>query len=141
MAEKLTVNSASDMFESLFRGTENFISSKTVVGEPIFIDGAAIIPLMDVSCGLGAGAFNKEKDSMAGAMSAKMSPCAVLIVQNGTSKLISVNNQDAVSKILDMVPDLINKITGDKKISPKAEAEAEKLAEEAQIITEVIPQE
>ena len=47
-------------------------------------------------------------------MSAKMSPSAVLIIQNGVTKLINIKNQDAVTKVIDMAPDLINRFLGGK---------------------------
>ena len=47
-------------------------------------------------------------------MSAKMSPSAVLVIQNGVTKLVNVKNQDAVTKAIDMAPDLINKFLGGK---------------------------
>ena len=38
-----------------------------------------------------------------------MSPCAVLVIQNGTTKLVNVKNQDGLTKVLDMVPDFVNR--------------------------------
>ena len=43
-----------------------------------------------------------------------MSPCAVLVIQNGKTKLVNIKNQDTMTKILDMIPDAIDKFTGDK---------------------------
>ena len=103
--------------QTLFDGMEGFISSKTVVGEAIRIGDTVILPLMDVSFGVGAGAVGKnEKDSpnAGGAIGGKMSPSAVLVISNGTTKLVSVKSQDGLSKILDMVPDMVNKFTGGK---------------------------
>ena len=63
---------------------------------------------------MAAGAFaegSKQKDKGCGGMSAKMSPSAVLVIQNGVTKLVNVKNQDAVTKVLDMVPDFVNKFT------------------------------
>ena len=41
---------------------ENFITTKTVVGEPIKVSNdTVILPLVDVSFGVGAGAVSKEK--------------------------------------------------------------------------------
>ena len=37
---------------------------------------------------------------------------AVLVIQNGTTKLVNIKNQDTVTKILDMVPDVVDRITG-----------------------------
>ena len=44
-------------------------------------------------------------------MGGKIMPSAVLVIQNGTTKLVNVKNQDGVTKILDMVPDFVNKFT------------------------------
>lgn len=65
-------------------------------------------------------------------MSAKMSPSAVLIIQNGVTKLVNIKQQDAVTKVLDMVPDLVNKFTGGRKdeITPEVMRAAEEVAAE-----------
>ena len=42
--------------ETLLSQLENFISTKTVVGEPMKVEDAIILPLVDVSFGVGAGA-------------------------------------------------------------------------------------
>ena len=61
---------------------------------------------------MGAGAFNKEKsNSGAGGIGGKMSPSAILVIQNGQTKLVNVRNQDAVTKVLDMVPEAVNKVS------------------------------
>ncbi len=98
--------------EALFHGMDGVISSKTVVGEAIQIKDTIILPLVDVSFGVGAGAFNGEKKERgAGGIGGKMTPCAVLVIQNGTTKLVNIKNQDTVTKILDMVPDLVDRFT------------------------------
>ncbi len=101
--------------QSLFTGMTNFMTTKTVVGEAIHIDDTIILPLVDVSFGMGAGAkTGSGKDSSSGGMGGKISPSAVLVIKNGQSKLVNIKNQDMVTKILDMVPDLVAKFT-DKK--------------------------
>ena len=98
--------------ESLFKGMDSFISTKTVVGDAIHIGDTIILPLVDVTFGVAAGAFNQEKkNSGAGGMGAKVMPSAVLVIQDGVTKLVSVKDQSAVTKILDMVPDFVNKFT------------------------------
>ena len=52
-------------------------------------------------------------------MSTKISPAAVLIIQNGVTKLVNVKNQDAVTRVMDLVPDVINRFTANSKISPE----------------------
>ena len=101
--------------EALFNGMDGVISSKTVVGEAIHIGDTIILPLVDVSFAVGAGAFNGEKKEMgAGGLGGKITPSAVLVIQNGHTKLVNVKNQDTMTKILDMVPDMIDRF-GSKK--------------------------
>lgn len=126
-------NRFSAQAEALFRGMENFISTKTVVGEPRQVGDAIIIPLVDVSCGMAAGSFaGNNKDNGAGGMNTKMSPAAVLIIQNGATKLVTVKNQDALSRVIDMVPGVINRFSADSRISPEARKAAEELAKTEQ---------
>ena len=101
--------------EALFHGMDGVVSSKTVVGEAIHINDTIILPLVDVSFAVGAGAFNAEKKERgAGGIGGKMTPCAVLVIQNGHTRLVNIKNQDTITKILDMVPDMVDKFTGGK---------------------------
>lgn len=96
--------------ESLFKGMENFITTKTVVGDAITVGDTIILPLVDVSFGVAAAAKNEDKkNNGGGGMGGKISPSAVLVIHDGTTKLVNVKNQDSVTKILDMVPDFVNK--------------------------------
>ncbi|MGN0318849.1 MAG: GerW family sporulation protein [Lachnospira sp.] len=106
-------NNFDTTISSLFKGMDSFISAKTVVGDAVTVNDTIILPLVDVSFGVGAGAFaGDKKNNAGGAMTAKVTPSAVLVIQNGATKLVNIKNQDAVTKILDMVPDVIDKITG-----------------------------
>ena len=110
MAEK--DNTFQNTVEALFRGMDSFITTKTVVGDAIHIGDTVILPLVDVSFGVAAGAFSQEKkNNGAGGMGGKIMPSAVLVIQNGTTKLVNIKNQDGITKILDMVPDFVNKFT------------------------------
>jgi uncharacterized spore protein YtfJ len=96
----------------LFKGMDSFITTKTVVGDAIHIGDTIILPLVDVSFGVAAGAFSQEKkNNGAGGMGGKIMPSAVLVIQNGTTKLVNIKNQDGITKVLDMVPDFVNKFT------------------------------
>ena len=103
-------NKFKETVESLFQGMDSVVSSKTVVGDAIHIGDTIILPLVDVSFGIGAGAFSGDKkEKGAGGVGGKMSPCAVLVIQNGTTRLVNIKNQDTMTKILDMVPDVIDR--------------------------------
>ena len=101
--------------EALFSGMDGVITSKTVVGDAIHIGETIILPLVDVSFAVGAGAWGGEKkDKGAGGIGGKMTPCAVLVIQNGQTKLVNIKNQDTITKILDMVPDVVDKFSARK---------------------------
>lgn len=130
----MSANNFNTTVESLFKGMDSFITTKTVVGDAIHIGDTIILPLVDVSFGVGAGAFNGDKGQNAGGgMGGKIMPSAVLVIQNGQTRLVNVKNQDGVTKILDMVPDFVNKFASkaeEKTVTKTASAETVKAAEE-----------
>ena len=50
-----------------------------------------------------------------------MTPSAVLVVKNGQVKLVNIKNQDTVTKVLDMIPDLVDRFTASKEDMPSDE--------------------
>ncbi|MDE6253911.1 MAG: GerW family sporulation protein [Lachnospiraceae bacterium] len=105
-------NSVNNTVESMFKGMENFINAKTVVGDAINLGDTIILPLVDVSFGVGAGASNGNKNNSGGGMGGKMTPSAVLVIKDGIPKLVNIKEQDGLTKILDMIPDFIERFTG-----------------------------
>ena len=119
-------NSFKETVNSLFKGMDSFVSAKTVVGEAIHVGDTIILPLVDVSFGVGAGAFSGEKnDSGGGGLAGKVTPCAVLVVQNGSTKLVNIKNQDGLTKVLDMVPDFVNRFAPGAKDETETEMNAD----------------
>ena len=97
MAEK--DNTFQNTVEALFRGMDSFITTKTVVGEAIHIDDTILLPLVDVSFGVGAGAFAENaKNNAGGGMGGKISPSAVLVISKNGTRLVNIKNQDAVTE-------------------------------------------
>ena len=99
--------------DSLLQGMNQFVSSKTVVGDALHVGDTIIVPLVDVSFGVGAGATagNSKTSNSGGGVGGKVSPTAVLVISNGTTKMVNVKSADSLSKILDMVPDFVNRFT------------------------------
>ena len=123
MAENNTPNNKNNNFnqtvESLFKGMDSFITTKTVVGDAIHIGDTIILPLVDVTFGVAAGAFSQDKkDTGAGGMGGKIMPSAVLVIKDGQTKLVNIKNQDGMTKILDMVPDFVDRFTNKGKEAP-----------------------
>lgn len=101
---------------SLFEGVDSLISSKTVVGEAIQVGEITILPLIDVSFGMGAGSnLADKKNKGMGGVGGKLSASAVLVIKDGQTRLVNIKNQDTVTKILDMVPGIIDKFTTKKE--------------------------
>lgn len=119
-------NNFQSTVESLFKGMDSFITTKTVVGDAITVGDTILLPLVDVSFGVGAGAFSGDKkNNGGGGMGGKISPSAVLVISNGVTKLVNIRNQDGLTKILDMVPDFLNKFSEGKK-EPEAATQESK---------------
>ena len=118
---------------TLFHGMDGFVSSKSVVGDPIKVGDTIIIPLLDVNFGMAAGAFNKQTgNNAAGGIGAKLSPAAVLVISNGKTRLVNIKNQDAISKIIDMAPEIVDRMTGYfQKEKTEEEEQIEQAVEEA----------
>ena len=109
-------SSFNSVVNSLLEGMEGFLSSKTVVGETVKVGDTILIPFVDVSFGVGAGTFRGDKkDNGAGGLTGKMTPTAVLVVQNNSTRVVSIKNQDTFTKIVDLVPEIMNKITAKKE--------------------------
>ena len=105
-------NKFNETINGMLKELDGFVTSKSVVGDPISVGETVIIPLIDLKFGIGAGAYAKEKgDRAGGGIGAVVNPCAVLVIQNGMTKIVNVKNQDLPTKIFDMVPDIVNKFT------------------------------
>ena len=55
-------NNFNNIVQSMLKGMDGFLSTKTVVGEPVTISDTIIVPFVDVSFGMGAGNVAKEKE-------------------------------------------------------------------------------
>ena len=126
-------NNFKSTVEALFKAMDAVVSSKTVVGDAIHINDTIILPLVDVSFGIGAGSSSADKKEKGmGGIGGKMSPSAVIVIQGGKTKLVNVKNQDTITKILDMVPDVVDRFTGkdermtEKEVNDILDAEIEK---------------
>lgn len=109
-------NNFAGVIESLMKGMNTVLSTKTVVGEATQIGDTIILPLVDVSFGVGAGASaGDKKNGGGGGFSGKMTPSAVLVIKNGSTKLVNIKNQDTMTKVLDMIPDIVDKFTAPKE--------------------------
>ena len=109
-------NNFTGVIDSLMKGINAVLGTKTVVGDATQIGDTIILPLVDVSFGVGAGASaSDKKNGGGGGFSAKMTPSAVLVIKNGSIKLVNIKNQDTVTQVLDMIPAIVEKFTAPKE--------------------------
>ena len=131
---------------------QNMVDVNTIIGEPIETQGGITrIPISKVSFGFAAGGsefrgetlkeYNKkDKDEeiqyklpFGGGAGAGVSinPVAFLVVQEGSVKLMPVDHDSCLDKILDYVPDLMQKLNEmfNKSIQEK-EARTKKIISE-----------
>ena len=122
-----------ESLKDLLNQMEGFLSSKSVIGEPLELNGMVVLPLLDVSLGAGAGARDREKaGAIGGGVSAKMSPSAVLVIKDGQIRLVNIKNQDTVTKALDMVPDILDRFKPARREEDAVIVETVKKAEESE---------
>ena len=123
----------------LLTGLDGFVSTRSVVGEPIRMGEATLIPLMDIQIGVGAGSYGGKSAGSAGGLGATIKPSSMLLLQDGKVKLIRITNEETVMKVIDAIPEVLDRVKGafmktDKKVDAKAEEvlrqEAEKVGGE-----------
>ena len=121
----------------------SMIDVNTIIGEPIDIsDDIAIIPISKVGFGLAAGGSEFKDETVEGylrkqnaeeeiqyrlpfgggaGVGASISPVAFIVIQSGTVKLLPVEHNNCIDKLLDYMPDLFNKVNKivEKKVESK----------------------
>ena len=109
------------LMASAMNSIKEMVDVNTIIGSPVNIpDGTVIIPISKVSFGFAAGGseFSGKKDEkqlpFGGGSGAgvTINPVGFLVVGNGAVKFISVDQQSATDKLVDYVPEALDKIQG-----------------------------
>ena len=127
------MSNVSENLQSMFAKMENFISTETVVGEAVHFGDVILVPLVEVTMGMGSGLggaaekSNGEKSGVSGggAFGARLTPAAVVVIVNGTVQLVDVKNKESVNKLIDMIPGILSKFNLDSLFSKKPEEDEE----------------
>lgn len=100
---------------------EKVLDSKTVVGEPIVIEGTTLIPLMSVGFGFAAGGGagkgeTKETTEGGGSGSgggAGVRPIAIIVIDKDGVRIEPIKGTmaTAIEKLSETIPDIAAKIT------------------------------
>lgn len=95
----------------LFEDFKTMISTESVVGEPIYLGDAVIVPFVDVSFGFGSGSTGPDGRTGGEAGGGKLVPTAVLILKGERMELFSIKNAastTAVDRVLNLVPEVVS---------------------------------
>ena len=123
------------MMGTAMQKIREMIDVNTIIGDPITTpDGTVIIPVSKVSFGFGSGGSdwpnkNTAKDLFGGGAGAGISinPLAFLVISNGEVKLLQMSfSSNTADKMVNMVPDVIDKISGLVSGSSKKDAKEKK---------------
>ena len=97
-----------ERIKTVLEEMENFVTPQMVVGKPIKSDDVTIIPLVDVSFGLGFGFNGKVSEEVqGGGIGGNVSPNSLLIIQNGEVKLLSIKESGSIAQ---MIPQILDKL-------------------------------
>lgn len=115
-------NSIQSIMETTLETIKNSIDSNTIVGNPIKAEASVIVPISKVTVGfgIGGGEYNKtckvdtnSDTNFAGGSggAVTISPVAFVVVENGETRLISLeDNVNLVDNILTVTPRIIDKV-------------------------------
>ena len=112
-------NKLSSLMRSTMEKVHEMVDTNTIVGEPISTaDGVTLIPISRVSFGFGSGGGdygkNTSKDNFGGGSAAgvKIDPVAFIVIKDGITRVmpVAVPPMSTVDRVIDMVPDLMDKV-------------------------------
>ncbi|CAA7602060.1 Sporulation protein YtfJ (Spore_YtfJ) [Acididesulfobacillus acetoxydans] len=121
------------LMKTAMESIQQIVDVNTIVGDPVEThDGSVIIPVSRVACGFAAGgseflpADEQGQDQGNGGEQGgnalpfgggsgggvSVQPVGFLVVGNGQVRLLPVDSNAVVERIIDTVPDLIDKVSG-----------------------------
>lgn len=124
------MNNITEMVKNAMESLKGMIDVSTVVGEAITVpDGSMIVPVTQVTCGFGAGGSEipqqeGERYPFGGGSGGgiKVKPIAFLVISNDRVRIMPVESgSSALDKVLDLVPDMIDKVNNIIKDRKKEE--------------------
>ena len=118
-----------NLVESLKVITEeiaNMISTKTVIGEHIVIEGRTIIPVTRVSFGFGSGGgegkgkAGDQGTGSGGGGGACVQPIAFLVVSKEGVQLFAIKEKGVIERISEVIPQIMEKCTMKEECNKEA---------------------
>ncbi|MCL6478155.1 MAG: sporulation protein [Peptococcaceae bacterium] len=107
--------SFTDSIKRLFEDLEKLFTTKTVFGDPVTVGDITIIPVIDITFGLGIGGGTGEDKNKGGGSGGgggaggRVSASAVIVVRGEQVQVMQIKNSSNLGKLVDMLPDIVNR--------------------------------
>ena len=106
------------LMSSAMSNIKDMVDVNTVVGDPVIGEaGTLIIPLSKIGIGFVAGGaeYTLEKSDLmpfggGGGAGMSVTPCGFLVISNGNVSFLSAQQNDALDKILNNMPQIIREV-------------------------------
>lgn len=123
-----------ELLQQVAEDLKEFARTETIFGDPMEIQGNTIIPVCKLGIGYGGGGGEGEgeggdkgggKGSGGGGGGAvKLDPAALIIVKDGEVSVVGVQTKESrLGKLLEMLPEAIEKIQSQKSNGTDADQE------------------
>ncbi|MCI5515305.1 MAG: spore germination protein GerW family protein [Eubacterium sp.] len=106
------------IMESTLDKMREMVDVSTIIGEPMVTGDTTLIPVSKVSYGFTSGGTdlpskqNNELFGGAGGGGISITPVAFIVIQNGTVRLMQINNYtSSADRAIAMIPELIDKVS------------------------------
>lgn len=111
-------NLVGNLLGTTMEKVREMVDVNTIIGEPITVDGATIIPVSKVTYGFTSGGTDLPSKSSAqlfggaGGAGITINPTAFIVVNNGTVRLMQISNfTSSADRAIGMIPELVDKIS------------------------------
>jgi len=115
--------------DTVFSHLENMFKAKTVIGDPMVIGEVTLVPVVNVTFGIGTGGGEGKdaKDQGGGGVGAgtgaRITPAAVIVIKGDDVSMLPISGRGSLENIVGMAPELIGQL---KKVVKREGSETEK---------------
>ncbi len=113
-----------NLLDTLLGKLKTLMDSETVVGKPISVGKATVIPVTKISFGFGAGGGKSKGDGDSGTGTgggAIIEPVAIIMIEDEAVRVHSLKDH-SIAKVIEMVPGILKKF-GKSKSSGRGKSE------------------
>lgn len=102
--------------ESIFSHLENMFKANTVIGDPIVIGDITLIPVVNVTFGIGTGggegkdARDQGGGGIGAGTGARLIPAAVIVIRGDQVSMLPISGRSTIESVVEKMPEVIGKL-------------------------------